>query len=52
MGNLGTPLLILAVGPLIYAVLVLRKFPETSNAELEDINPSDAKYRIDSGQAP
>ncbi len=44
VGNLGTPLLILAIGPLIYALLVLRKFPETSNAELEEINPVDAKY--------
>jgi len=49
VGNLGTPILILAIGPLIYAFLVLRKFPETAHQELEEINPQDAKYLPEQG---
>lgn len=40
-GQLGPPLALLAVGPLIVAVLVLMKFPETAGRELEDLNPQD-----------
>ena len=40
-GQLGPALALLAVGPLIVAVLVLWKYPETAGQELEDINPED-----------
>ena len=40
-GRLGPALALLAVGPLIVAVLVLVKFPETAGLELEDLNPED-----------
>ena len=41
-GRLGPALALLAVGPLIVAVLVLWKYPETAGQELEDLNPEDA----------
>ena len=41
-GRLGPALALLAVGPLIVAVLVLWKYPETVGQELEEINPEDA----------
>ena len=41
-GGLAPALALLAVGPLIVAVLVLWKYPETAGQELEDINPEDA----------
>ena len=40
-GQLGPALLLLAIGPLIVAVLVMWKYPETAGQELEDINPED-----------
>lgn len=40
-GRLGPALALLAAGPLIVAVLVLVKFPETAGLELEDLNPED-----------
>ena len=40
-GRLGPALALLAVGPLIVAVLVLWKFPETAGTELEELNPED-----------
>ena len=40
-GRLGPALALLAVGPLIVAVLVLWKYPETAGQELEDLNPED-----------
>ena len=40
-GRLAPALALLAVGPLIVAVLVLWKYPETAGQELEDINPED-----------
>ena len=40
-GRLGPVLALLAVGPLMVAVLVLWKYPETAGQELEDINPED-----------
>ncbi len=42
-GRLGPALALLAAGPLAVAVLVLWKFPETARAELEDLNPEDAR---------
>ena len=41
-GGLGAPLALTAIGPLIVAVLVLWRFPETAGMELEDLNPEDA----------
>ena len=40
-GRLGPALALLAVGPLIVAILVMWKYPETAGQELEDINPED-----------
>jgi MFS family permease len=42
LGGLGRAMTILAVGPLVVAVLVLTRFPETAHRELEDLNPEDA----------
>lgn len=35
------PIALVALGPLIVAVLVLTKFPETAGRELEELNPED-----------
>jgi MFS family permease len=35
------PIALVALGPLLLAVLVLTKFPETARRELEDLNPED-----------
>ena len=40
-GQLGPALALLAVGPLIVAILVIWKYPETAGQELEDLNPED-----------
>ena len=37
----GTVMSILAVGPLVYAVLVIVAYPETARRDLDDINPED-----------
>ncbi|MGY6500856.1 MAG: MFS transporter [Acidimicrobiales bacterium] len=42
LGTFGAAMAVLAVGPLILAVLVLVKFPETAHRSLEDLNPGDA----------
>jgi MFS family permease len=39
--SLGPALAVLAIGPLIMAVLVLVAYPETAHRELEDLNPED-----------
>jgi len=39
--GLGPALALLAIGPLLMAVLVLVKYPETVHRELEDLNPED-----------
>lgn len=41
-GELGPALAMLAVGPLIVAVLVRFRYPETAGLELEQLNPEDA----------
>lgn len=38
-GTFGAPFAVVAVGPLLVAVLVLARFPETAHRELEDLNP-------------
>lgn len=42
LGGLGRAVAILAAGPIIVAVLVITRFPETAHRELEDLNPEDA----------
>jgi MFS family permease len=39
--GLGPALALLSIGPLLMAVLVLVKYPETVHRELEDLNPED-----------
>lgn len=41
-GELGPPVALTAAGPLIVAVLVLTRFPETAGMDLEELNPEDA----------
>jgi MFS family permease len=41
LGSFGRTLLVLAIAPLIMAVVVLAWFPETARRELEDLNPED-----------
>ena len=40
-GDYGPAFLVVAIGPLLAAVLVLRWFPETARVELETLNPGD-----------
>jgi MFS family permease len=40
-GAIGPAMTMLAVGPILLAVLVLLAYPETAGMELEDINPED-----------
>ncbi len=42
LGSFGAAMAVLAVSPLLLAALVITKFPETANQELEELNPSDA----------
>jgi MFS family permease len=46
-GTLAPAFAVLAVGPLILVVLIIRSYPETAGQELEDLNPGD---RSPSGQ--
>ncbi|MEJ7764707.1 MAG: MFS transporter [Acidimicrobiales bacterium] len=41
LGGLGPALAVLAVGPLLLALLVITVYPETASRELEDLNPED-----------
>ncbi|MFP5319759.1 MAG: MFS transporter [Acidimicrobiia bacterium] len=42
-GRLGPAMALLAVGPLLVAVLVMAAYPETAGRELEDLNPEDVR---------
>jgi MFS family permease len=42
LGSLGRALIVLSIGPILLAVLVLTRYPETAGLELEEINPQDA----------
>jgi hypothetical protein len=42
-GRIGPGMAILAMGPLLLALLVLTAFPETAQRELEDLNPEDRR---------
>ncbi len=39
--ELGPPMALLAIGPLIVGGLILTRFPETAGKELEELNPED-----------
>ncbi|MBK5222690.1 MAG: MFS transporter [Acidimicrobiia bacterium] len=41
LGGLGPAMAILAIGPVLLAVLILTRYPETAHRELEDLNPGD-----------
>jgi MFS family permease len=41
-GSMGPGIAVLAVGPVIVALLVVALYPETAHIELEDLNPEDA----------
>lgn len=41
-GSMGPGIALLAVGPLVVALLVITLYPETAHRELESINPEDA----------
>lgn len=45
LGSLGAAMVVLAAGPLLLAVLVLVRFPETAQRELEELNPGDEPVR-------
>lgn len=40
-GGLAPALTLLAIGPLLMAILLLVAYPETAHRELEDLNPED-----------
>lgn len=50
--GLGPALSVLAIGPLLMAILVLVAYPETAHRELEDINPEDQLPPADPTSAP
>jgi len=43
LGSLGRAMWVLAIGPLLVAVLVVSRFPETARRELEELNPEDRR---------
>jgi MFS family permease len=43
-GGFGPALSLLALGPLVMAMLVLAAYPETARRELEDLNPEDQAH--------
>ncbi len=43
--GLGPAISVLAIGPVLLAVLILTKYPETAHLELEEINPGDLDPR-------
>ncbi len=43
-GQIGPALALMALGPLVVAVLVITKYPETAGTSLEDLNPEDQVY--------
>ena len=49
LDGIGPALAIVAIAPLLLAVLVLTVFPETANRELEDLNPADRRGVDDHG---
>ncbi|HYD09553.1 MAG TPA: MFS transporter [Acidimicrobiales bacterium] len=41
LGALGRAMAVLGIGPILVAILVVTKFPETAHRELEELNPED-----------
>ena len=41
----GSVMALLAIGPLVYAALVVFAYPETARRTLDDINPEDQAVR-------
>jgi MFS family permease len=41
LGGLGRAMAVLGIGPLLVALLVVTRFPETAHRELEELNPED-----------
>lgn len=48
LGGFGPTMAILGIGPLVVAVLVITRFPETARRELEELNPEDAAPAVGS----
>ncbi len=46
--QVGTPLALMGIGPILLAILVMTKFPETKGLKLETINPEDSAYHEES----
>jgi hypothetical protein len=44
--RVGPAMAILAIGPILLAVLVILFYPETAGQELETLNPEDASTTI------
>jgi len=44
--NYGHAFAIVSAGPLLAAILIISKFPETARVELEDLNPGDIRPEI------
>jgi MFS family permease len=40
-GSFAPTMPVVAIGPMLMAVLIVARFPETAHRELEDINPED-----------
>ena len=45
--QVGTPLALMGLGPLLLAILVVVRFPETKGLQLETINPEDSAFHED-----
>lgn len=43
-GQVGTPLALMGIGPLLLAIVVVLAFPETKGLKLESINPEDSAF--------
>jgi MFS family permease len=50
--SLGVAMAVLAIGPVIVALLVLTRYPETAGVELEQINPEDAPFAAGNSPSP
>lgn len=51
-GSFGPTMPVVAIGPILMAVLILTRFPETAHRELEDINPEDRETANRSDSPP
>jgi MFS family permease len=51
-GELGPAMAILAIGPIVVAIVVLAAYPETAGMELEELNPEDLQPDVRAGRPP